>query len=46
MGDWLVGNFMIFGVQAQNWMLIALAIIFGLDCPFLAVTAVGAPATW
>jgi hypothetical protein len=37
---------MIFGVQAQNWMLIALAIIFGLDFPFLTVTAVDAPATW
>jgi hypothetical protein len=27
MGDWLVGDFMIFGVQAQNGMPIALAII-------------------
>jgi hypothetical protein len=27
MGDWLVSHFTIFGVQAQNWMLLALAII-------------------
>jgi hypothetical protein len=26
MGDWLVSHFTIFGVQAQNWMLVALAI--------------------
>jgi hypothetical protein len=27
MGDWLVRNLTVFGVQGQNWMLIALAII-------------------
>jgi hypothetical protein len=27
MGDWLVSHFTIFGVQAQNWMLVALALI-------------------
>jgi hypothetical protein len=27
MGDWLVRNFTVFGAPAQNWMLIALAII-------------------
>jgi hypothetical protein len=27
MADWLVANFTIFGVHAQNWMVIALAII-------------------
>jgi hypothetical protein len=27
MGNWLVSHFTIFGVQAQNWMLVALALI-------------------
>jgi hypothetical protein len=27
MGDWLIRHFTIFGIHAQNWMLIALAII-------------------
>jgi hypothetical protein len=27
MRNWLVSHFMIFGIQAQNWMVIALAII-------------------
>jgi hypothetical protein len=27
MGDWLVSHVTIFGIQTQNWMLIALAII-------------------
>jgi hypothetical protein len=27
MGDWLVRHFSIFGVQAQNWMPLALALI-------------------
>jgi hypothetical protein len=27
MGDWLVGQFTVFGITGQNWMLIALAII-------------------
>jgi hypothetical protein len=27
MGNWLVGQVTIFGFQAQNWMMIALAII-------------------
>jgi hypothetical protein len=27
MGDWLVERFTVFGVQAQNWMLIAFAIV-------------------
>jgi hypothetical protein len=27
MGDWLIRHFAIFGVQGQNWMLIAFAII-------------------
>jgi hypothetical protein len=27
MTDWLVGYFTIFGIQAQNWMLLALAIV-------------------
>jgi len=27
MGDWLVSNCSVFGVQGQNWMLIAFAIV-------------------
>jgi hypothetical protein len=27
MGDWLAGQFTVFGVPGQNWMLVALAII-------------------
>jgi hypothetical protein len=45
MGDWLVGNFMIFGVHSEldadrsgHYL--------GLDFPFLAVTALDASATW
>jgi hypothetical protein len=40
MGDWLVGNFMIFGVHSE------LDAALGLDFPFLAVTALDASATW
>lgn len=29
MGDWLIGQFSIFGIQFQNWMLVALAIALG-----------------
>jgi hypothetical protein len=27
MGDWLVRHFTLFGIPAQNWMLMALAIV-------------------
>jgi hypothetical protein len=27
MGYWLIWNFTVFGIQGQNWMLVALAII-------------------
>jgi hypothetical protein len=27
MGDWLVSQFTVFGIPAQNWMLMALAIV-------------------
>jgi len=29
MDDWLLGQFSLFGVQFQNWMLIAFAIALG-----------------